>query len=354
MVKRHGGTPATESAVDKALEWLARHQEADGHWDSRKYEGTQTVDPSTTGLALLAFLGAGHTEKVGKYKEVVKLAVSWIISQQDAQGSIGKKFGEPWHPGYAYHHAICGLALAEAAGMGRVLTTKDAAQKAADYSIEIHQCGDGSTKKAWRYEPKSDSGTGAFADSSVTGWFVMQIKSAKIAGLKVNPASFEGAVQFYDSIESPVEVDGYKGGQFGYTHKQPMSLNTTSIGMLASLFLGKKPGDMQGGATYLLKNLPQWDPKLGQGAVIANTYFPMYYTYYSTLTMFQMGSEFWKPWNAALKEMLLPKQRKDGDFDGSWDPIGGDDDKFAGRVYMTAMGALCLEVYYRYLPITRP
>src|SRR5206468_4795279 len=37
MVKRHGGSKATENAVDKALEWLAYHQEADGHWDSVKY-----------------------------------------------------------------------------------------------------------------------------------------------------------------------------------------------------------------------------------------------------------------------------------------------------------------------------
>src|ERR1051326_8915763 len=37
MVKRHGGSKATENAVDKALEWLAYHQEPDGHWDTKKY-----------------------------------------------------------------------------------------------------------------------------------------------------------------------------------------------------------------------------------------------------------------------------------------------------------------------------
>ena len=38
---------------------------------------------------------------------------------------------------------------------------------------------------------------------------------------------------------------------------------------------------------------------------------------------------------------------------GSWDPDtvwGG----YGGRVYTTAMAALCLEVYYRYLPLTAP
>ena len=61
----HGGG-GTQSSVEDALKWLANHQEADGHWDTVKYGGKK-ADVSMTGLALLAFLGAGHTEKVGKY-----------------------------------------------------------------------------------------------------------------------------------------------------------------------------------------------------------------------------------------------------------------------------------------------
>src|SRR5208283_3009709 len=39
MVKKHGGSVATENAVDLALQWLAYHQELDGHWNSEKYQG---------------------------------------------------------------------------------------------------------------------------------------------------------------------------------------------------------------------------------------------------------------------------------------------------------------------------
>jgi len=77
----------------------------------------------------------------------------------------------------------------------------------------------------------------------------------------------------------------------------------------------------------------------------------MYYTYYGTLAMFQLGGDYWRKWNAAMKDMLLPHQCKDGDEAGSWSPIGGLDDGIAGRVYMTAMGALSLEVYYRYMRV---
>jgi len=62
MVKRHGGSKATETAVDAALRWLAYHQEADGHWDSMKFGAAKKCDTAMTGLAELAFLGAGHSE----------------------------------------------------------------------------------------------------------------------------------------------------------------------------------------------------------------------------------------------------------------------------------------------------
>ncbi|MCK6472628.1 MAG: hypothetical protein L6R28_12860 [Planctomycetes bacterium] len=344
-----GGGKATESAVDKALEWLAKHQEPDGHWDTKKYEGSHEVDPGVTALALLAFLGAGHTEKVGKYKDNVQRAVNWIISKQEADGSIGKAYKEFWHPGYAYHHSMCGLALAEAAAMARVPATVQAATKAIQYTQDIHQAGDGqSEKQAWRYHQKDKEG-----DASVSGWFVMQLKSAKIAGLPVDPASFEGALKWYDSIEVKENNNGpYGGGKFPYQKGKKVALNTTAIGILCNLFLGRKADELQGGAEYLAQNLPTWDPKLGQGGVNQSC-FPMYYTYYGTLTMFQMGGHYWKQWNESLKTMLLPKQRVGGDEDGSWDPMGGADDKMGGRVYMTATGALCLEVYYRYMPIVK-
>jgi len=76
----------------------------------------------------------------------------------------------------------------------------------------------------------------------------------------------------------------------------------------------------------------------------------MYYWYYATLAMFQVGGEAWSKWEGALKSQVVDKQRHDTDFcmyKGSWDnidPWGPD----GGRVYSTAACALCLEVWYRY------
>jgi len=119
----------------------------------------------------------------------------------------------------------------------------------------------------------------------------------------------------------------------------------TAIAMVGRQFMGWKRTDplLVGGANYLAKSLPQW----GQGG------WMYYYWYPGTLAMFQMGGDWWKQWNASLRDMLIRNQtRTQGDpgLDGSWEPIGNGG-KCAGRAYSTAMACLCLEVYYRYLPL---
>ena len=79
-----------------------------------------------------------------------------------------------------------------------------------------------------------------------------------------------------------------------------------------------------------------------------------YYWYYATLCCFQQGGEIWKKWNEAMKKTLLENQIKDGSpNDGSWEPNGKwvSKQRGGGRVMSTALGAMCLEVYYRYLPL---
>ena len=76
----------------------------------------------------------------------------------------------------------------------------------------------------------------------------------------------------------------------------------------------------------------------------------MYYWYYATLAIFQIGGDLWKKWEQALDTQMVPNQRMEGNycaFKGSWDPEDpwGPD---GGRVYSTAILCMCLEVLYRY------
>ena len=58
----------------------------------------------------------------------------------------------------------------------------------------------------------------------------------------------------------------------------------------------------------------------------------------------------WEAWNTKLRDHLVRTQETEGHEAGSWhfrDEWGD----IAGRVYTTAMSALILEVYYRFLPL---
>ncbi|HOX07262.1 MAG TPA: terpene cyclase/mutase family protein, partial [Planctomycetota bacterium] len=327
------------SAVEAALRWLARHQEADGHWDAVKYESTgYQPHMGCTGLALLAFLGAGYTHKSGQFSDNVNRAIKWILANQKKDGAI---FFQEWgRPAGSYGHAIAGLALAEAYGMSRDESLREPAQRAVQYSLATMQ----QPYSGWRYFPKGQDDD-LLADTSVTGWYVMQLKSAKIAGLSVDGSGFQGASKFIDSVTD-------KGGRAGYSGPSAGTPAMTSVAMVARQFMGTPASDplLVGGSNQLLTMLPKW-----QDATEHNDF---YYVYYGTLSMFQMGGDKWTKWNEAIKPLLvnnqcrgpLPLSGAATDKDGSWDSYGHSG-KLGGRVFMTAVGALTLEVYYRYLPM---
>ena len=62
----------------------------------------------------------------------------------------------------------------------------------------------------------------------------------------------------------------------------------------------------------------------------------------------------WDTWNRQMRRTLIETQAKEGCAAGSWDPEKPARDHWGeqeGRLMVTSMGALTLEVYYRYLPL---
>ncbi|MFH0939615.1 MAG: hypothetical protein V1899_10100 [Planctomycetota bacterium] len=345
MVKRHGGSKGTEAGVDLGLEWLARNQEADGHWDNVKHGGTSPGmegDPAMTGFALLAFLGAGHTEKVGKYKENVIKGVKWLIDNQKPDGYWGT-------PPFNYTQGIATMALGEAAAMSRIPETRKAAQLAIDAVDKAQNQTGPSDREAWDYRPN-----GKINDSSIMAWNILALKSCKVGGLSVNPAAFEGCLNWLNvgqdlGKHKPLDIDPYfEGGMMIYrgTCANPLlyenglrNITVTAAAGLCRMMIGGASGDTVGVAgpcNLILKNhIPTQYP------------FNMYFGYYATLLMFQKGGDHWKVWNEAMKKALTESQCKGGKDDGSWNPHSRWIDD-GSRVMSTALCILCLEVYYRY------
>ena len=73
---------------------------------------------------------------------------------------------------------------------------------------------------------------------------------------------------------------------------------------------------------------------------------PMYYWYYCTQAMFHAGQRPWKDWNDHFSQMAIAKQNPEG----YWDSPGVGKKNQIDKWYTTALCALSLQVYYRYLP----
>jgi hypothetical protein len=258
-----------------------------------------------------------------------------------------------------YANGLATMALAEAYGMGsRSGEMKTAVQDAVNYIQDAqHQY------MAWNYYASKDEN--ARNDTSVSGWQVMALKDAKVCGFKVDPLAFEGAMNWLNLGQQLPKDAGdasydFDGGMMNYggnrDHLDGVTQSMTAAAAMMRIFLGQKmdhPGIV--GPCNMMKREkgvaggPIWVP-------CTDPYPPacpgkgidFYYWYYGTFAMFQMGGDHWKIWNQHLKDTLLPLQRKDGAMEGSWDPVGGGRIPDGGRVFSTALGALCLEVYYRY------
>jgi hypothetical protein len=223
-----------------------------------------------------------------------------------------------------YCHGIATLALSEAYGLSGDERLLPALRRALHYTIASQHVGGG-----WRYQPY-DAG-----DMSQFGWQLMALTSAELAGIPIPAETRERMTRFLVSASS-----GPAQGLASYRPGDRVSRSMTAEALACRYFLkaANSPGACDEAAAFVIEEKP------GQGAT------NVYYWYYGTLAMFQRQGKDWDAWNAALQRQLLYTQRYDGQRRGSWDPDplwGG----YGGRVYSTAMAALCLEVYYRYLPL---
>ncbi|MCI0585555.1 MAG: terpene cyclase/mutase family protein [Planctomycetes bacterium] len=345
------GGSGTEDAVTKALEWLVAHQDPDGRWDCDGFSkqctepcggpGIALHDVGVSGLALLALLGDGNLPDLGPQRRAVARGLKWLRSQQNPQTGL---IGEPVGIGFLYGHAIATLALAEACAATGSADLRGPLERAVELIQKARN-----PHGVWRYSfpPNGDN------DTSVTAWMALALKGAEEAGLAVDPKAYEGTLKWLDEMTDPASGRcGYqtkgeassrrKGEEIQFPSDKTEAL--TAAALYCRTRLGHAAGTEALGraqADRLRKLPPIWEPS-PVGCPVDE-----YYWYYGTLAMFQMGGEDWRVWNAALKKALLAHQRRDGDAAGSWDPIGtwGKD---GGRIYSTALGALCLEIYYRY------
>ncbi|QDU25759.1 Pectic acid lyase [Anatilimnocola aggregata] len=335
VAKRYGATPDSERAVRAALVWLVANQHDDGRWlaaahgagretralgQDRQGAG-QKADTGITGLALLAFLAAGQTHLEGEHREHIQHGLEFLLASQAENGSLS---GQAELFAAMYCHGIATLALTEAYALTGDRRLHAPVQAAINYTLEAQHVNGG-----WRYQPH-DAG-----DLSQFGWQLMALKSAEMGGLPIPDQTRVRMIRFLRTV-SAGRYKGLASYRPGEVATRPM----TAEALACRFFLDadNSPETIEEAAAFISQELPRGDR------------INLYYWYYGTLALFQKQDADWVRWNNALQAELLPRQRGDGQFLGSWDPDqvwGG----YGGRVYSTSLACLCLEASYRYLPV---
>jgi hypothetical protein len=342
------GGPATEEAIERGLAYLASVQNDDGSWSLQGHGDRVRLksDTAATGLCLLAFQGAGYTHKQHQYAETVSNGLKFLLDNQRSSGNLYRSEDPVSDRNVMfYSHGIAALALCEAYGMTQDRDLRSGAQDALRYIRETQH----RERGGWRYTPQISS------DTSVTGWMMMALKSGELSGLDVSQQTYDGIDHWLSlAQQGPDRKDRYRYNPYApdtpqQRHGRKPTPTMTAVGMLMRMYNGwrREHPDMQSAADYLL----QYPPQLGDRRSPRRD---GYYWYYATQFMFHMGGEHWDRWNQYLNPLLLETQIKTGPESGSWDPESPVPDRWsahAGRLYVTTMNLLNLEVYYRHLPI---
>jgi hypothetical protein len=258
----------------------------------------------------------------------VKRGLDWLVAHQGNDGNLVTDNNEQ----VIYSHAIGAFALAEACALARAASEDPdpkhlKALREAVKFLERSQHDDG----GWRYTTDIHE----LGDTSVSGWAVLALKSAKEADVKVDPACVDKAVRYFKTCETGEGQTAYTAG--GGLNSEA----TTGVGMLVHHFLiGKSDTPLVKAAAKHLAGVAEG---VGKDAPWVD-----YYTWYNcTLGMFLAGGEPWERWNKVVRDRVIGLQAKEGCAKGSWppsDPYGGT----GGRVYSTSLAILTLEVYYRF------
>ena len=350
--------PSTEAAIHLGLEFLARNQKPDGSWALAGYDPGHPLskrqlnsDTAATGLVLLAFQGGGYNHRQYRYASQMKQAIDWLIKHQTPDGGLYLESDRRSDQACRmYSHGIATLALTEAYGMTQDPELKGPAQKAIDYLAKTQH----SSKGGWRYFASTKKRS---TDTSVSGWMMMAIQSAQLADLRVDAGIKRRLTQWLDIAADPNNPSTFRYNPYAVNSQDASrvqgvkpSPSMTSVGLLMRIYSGWDKNDPRlfEGTNYLLmQQMPNMTTRKTRDT---------YYWYYATQVLKHVGGEQWNHWNNTLRPMLINTQQRKGDQAGSWNPYEPVPDRwgaYGGRLYVTTMNLMSLEVRHRLLPLYR-
>ena len=390
LVRAGGGNDQTERAVELALRWLVKQQEPSGS-DAGCWSligpytdgGAEENRVAATAMALLALQGAGNTPVTGEHAQSVAAGWQAILKTQTNAGNFAPASDRNTSAaGSMYGHGQLTMALCEAFAMTRAARFEEPARRAIQYCLAT-QLPDG----GWRYHPPDLDEDGLRnswknrGDLSITGWFLLALKTAEIAGLKEPgiDAAYARAGEFIEQLRivskepnrqqqlvAVKPADLALGYDYQFNPLAPFRKFQAAISaeaILGRLFLGAAADDPHVVAVVdrLLEESPIWFPPRRDRQEVEFAALPqrasrageknVYAWYYITQVCHHVGGTAWQRWNVDMRTLLPANQEQRGREAGSWSPALDLYGVKGGRLFTTALSACMLETYYRHLPL---
>jgi hypothetical protein len=178
-----------QAVVAKGLDWLARNQSKDGHWEA--FGGQYPV--TMTAISGMAMLMEGSTIREGKYRDHIRRAVDWLMARSMPNGLLGN----PSIPGeagrYMYGHGFALLFLSSVYGEEeegeRRRKLEDILVRAAKFSRDAQ-----TDRGGWGYVSAKEGGN--FDEGSVTITQVQALRAARNAGVAVPGEAIKMALKY--------------------------------------------------------------------------------------------------------------------------------------------------------------
>lgn len=314
-----------EDIVEKGLQYLQKTQNKNGSWSEKigtkimeEVVGEKAENVGVTCIAGISFLAGGYIAKKGKYANVLKRAIDYVLSVQRASDGYITKNGTRM-----YEHAFCLLFLAEAYGnTHRDKDLKEAISRAIKVLVFAQNANGG-----WRYQPQPLD-----ADISVTVTVLQALRAAKNAGFLVPKQTIKKAERYVKKSRNPNGSFRYQLLNDNYTRDDSFAL--AACGLVSMMSLGDYDKQaIRKILDYIWNNLPN-------KMVTGYNFHYFYGHYYAVQGFFLYGGDYWKNYWTKVAPEIIEGQNKDG----YWiDEVG--------PVYATAMAVIWLQIPKHLLPI---
>jgi hypothetical protein len=332
--------------IKKGLEYLAKSQYKDGHWDG--VNGMYAM--SMTGLAGMAFLCEGSTIREGKYRDNIRRAVNYLMERQQPNGLLGVPTSQAEGGRYMYGHGFALLFLSCVVGeednAARRKKLIEVCERACKFTRDAQ-----TNRGGWGYVSAKDGSN--FDEGSVTITQIQGLRAARNAGVIVPNEAIKDAQKYLqDSTGSDGGVQyslAFGGGGGG---GRPA---LTAAAICCGFSFGEYKSDL---VKKWLKNC-QNTIQMMSGS--RRTGHEEYTHYYFAQVVYVLGEDRFKKlfpdaksdelitWKAYRKE-LFDEFKRTQSQDGSWSADSWTA-RMVGPVYVTACYLAVMQLDKGALPI---